>query len=275
VASVRVPFYLDYPFADPLGRDRPAALAYLRRAARWARSNGWMDRAYVFAFDEPDDADAGAVRELDELLRQADPDLTQLVTRERSARAFRASGIDTWAPNISPTRFHPADVRAATRAGEGTWWYPSITTWQPYPDLFIDELRPTPRALGWLAWREGVQGILYWSATHWQEVQDPYRDPGTYNETNVVGNGDGSLLYPGGPIGQAGHPVPSVRLLQLRDGIEDHDLLTMAMRAATPAERRRLEAAVRAVAPAMDRIEPTGAQVAAMRDAAFAALEQG
>jgi hypothetical protein len=272
VASVRIPFYLTYPFADPLGQHRAQAVAYLRRSARWARSHGWGDRMYVFAFDEPSDADAGAVRELHELVRQADPKLRQLVTREASARAFRGS-VDIWGPNITPSRYRAADVRRELRAGRETWWYPSITTWQPYPTMFIDELRPTPRALGWLAWQDGVRGILYWSATHWHDVRDPYRDPATYRETDAVGNGDGSLLYPGAPIGLRGTPVPSVRLLQLRDGIEDHDLLVMATCAGSAAERTALRRAVRAAAPAIDRIDPTEAEVKALRAAAFRAIE--
>jgi hypothetical protein len=227
----------------------------------------------VFAFDEPDDADAGAVRELDELLRAADPTLEQLVTRESSARAFQGS-VDIWAPNINPKRFRPVDVRREHARGNDTWWYPSITTWQPYPTLFIDELRPTPRALGWLAWRHDVDGFLYWSATHWHEVDDPYRDPATYNETDTVGNGDGVLVYPGGPIGLPGTPVPSVRLLQLRDGIEDHDLLTLAHCAArTQAQRAGLAHAVFAVAPSLEQVEPTEAQVKGLRSAAFELLE--
>lgn len=273
VASVRIPFYLTYPFKDPLGADRAAAVSYLRNAAAWARRNGWADRAYVFAFDEPDDSAAGDVRELHELLREADPTLRQLVTREASAPGFRGS-VDIWAPNISPSRFRQADVARERRAGNETWWYPSITTFAPYPDLFIDELRPTPRALGWLAWQHGVTGILYWSATHWHEVKDPYADPATYNETDVDGNGDGVLLYPGGPIGLPGTPVPSVRLLQLRDGIEDHDLLAGADCRGTAADRARLRRLARAAAPRLDRIETSPAQVKALRSAAFAVLDR-
>lgn len=273
VASVRIPFYLDYPFDDPIGADRPQAVAYLRAASRWARQNGWADRAYVFASDEPDAARAGEVREIHELVHEADPDLRVLVTRESSAPEFQGS-VDIWAPNISARRFRPADVARERRAGRDTWWYPSITSWQPYPSLFIDELRPAPRALGWLAWQYDVRGLLYWTATHWHEVDDPYEDPGTYNETNAVGNGDGVLVYPGGPIGLPGTPVPSVRLFQLRDGIEDHDLMTMARCAGTPDQQRTLLAAARTVAPAMDRIDPTAEQVAALRAAAFAALER-
>jgi hypothetical protein len=273
VASVRIPFYLDYPFKDPLGVDRAAALRYLRASARWARAQGWADRMYVFAIDEPGDERAGEVRELHELVRAADPGLRLLVTREASAREFRGS-VDIWSPNINPDRYRRADVTRELAAGRETWWYPSITTWQPYPTLFIDELRPTPRALGWIAWRHGVRGILYWSATHWHEVEDPLTDPATYNETDAVGNGDGVLMYPGGPVGLPGTPLPSVRLLQLRDGIEDHDLLVLAACDASLAQRARLRRLATAAAPALDRITPTEAQVKSLRTAAFDLLDR-
>jgi hypothetical protein len=272
VASVRIPFYLDYPFEDPLGIDRPAALRYLRASARWARAQGWADRMYVFAIDEPDESRAGEVRELHELVRAADPGLRLLVTREASARAFRGS-VDIWSPNINPDRYRRADVTRELAAGRETWWYPSITTYQPFPTLFIDELRPTPRALGWLAWRHGVRGILYWTATHWHEVEDPLTDPGTYNETDAVGNGDGVLMYPGALAGLPGTPLPSVRLLQLRDGMEDHDLLALAACVATPAQRVRLRRLVTVAAPTLDRITPTEAQVTSMRAAAFELID--
>ncbi|MCW2956285.1 MAG: uncharacterized protein JWO69_1154, partial [Thermoleophilia bacterium] len=52
VASVRLPFYMTYPFADPLGADRAAAVRYLRASAAWARRIGVLERAYVYAIDE-------------------------------------------------------------------------------------------------------------------------------------------------------------------------------------------------------------------------------
>ncbi|MCW2956002.1 MAG: uncharacterized protein JWO69_871, partial [Thermoleophilia bacterium] len=229
--------------------------------------------AYVYAIDEPSDADAGQVRELHELVHEADPELRLLVTREASAAAFQGS-VDIWSPNISASRFRPADVRREHRRGHETWWYPSITTWQPQPTLFIDELRPAPRALGWLAWRYDVDGFLYWSANHWNDVDDPWRDPATYVETDAVGNGDGVLLYPGATIGQKGVPAPSVRLLQLRDGIDDHDLLTMAACAGGPAARRELDRLTAAIAPSMTRFDAAAGAVAELRDAAFRHVER-
>jgi hypothetical protein len=272
VASVRIPFYMDSPFADPLGVDRPAALRYLRAAGAWARTNGWIDRAYVYAIDEPDSSRADEVKALRALLHQADPKLRLLVTREFGAAEFRAA-TDIYVPNISATRFSPAQVIAARKLGKTTWWYPSITTQQPQPDLFVDDLRAAPRALGWLAWRYGVRGLLYWSATHWHEVEDPYRESATYRQTDVYGNGDGVLVYPGRTVGHRGTPSPSVRLFELRDGIDDHDLFTMASCVAHPPAAAQLRAAIARLAPSMTMFDSDAAGITAVRDRAFRLLD--
>ena len=63
------------------------------------------------------------------------------------------------------------------------------------------------------------------SCTHRIVLQTPTGDP------KSAGSGDGNLLAPGTParIGGTSHiPVETVRLKSMRDGIEDHELLSMA-----------------------------------------------
>src|SRR5205814_7896009 len=55
-------------------------------------------------------------------------------------------------------------------------------------------------------------------------------DPWT-SQYNFGGNGDGTLFYPGTPAkigGSTEIPVESLRLKQIRDGMEDYELLAMA-----------------------------------------------
>lgn len=49
----------------------------------------------------------------------------------------------------------------------------------------------------------------------------------TVKDINPNISGDGSLLYPGKPVGIDG-PVASQRLAVIRDGIEDYDYLCLA-----------------------------------------------
>lgn len=267
VASYRVPFYETYPYPQPLGRDRDRAIRYLRAAAALYRSRGWLSRSYVYTVDEPSGRDAAKVRGFHDLVKEADPDLRLLVTSE--PRPVFDGAVDIWAANIS-ARVRTADIARERAQGREYWWYPSISTFDPYPTLFIDDRRASPRALGWLAYRYGVQGLFYWSATHWHEVPDPWRRADTYHDPGdgSVGNGDGSLVYPGRPQG-ADAPMPSVRLLQLRDGMEDYDLCVLAARAGGGSE---IGAAVNALAPSLTRFSSSPTLVERLRATAFAHL---
>ena len=46
------------------------------------------------------------------------------------------------------------------------------------------------------------------------------------NPVSKTGPGDGILVYPGSAYGQL-DPIPSIRMLNMRDGIEDYQMLTM------------------------------------------------
>jgi hypothetical protein len=46
------------------------------------------------------------------------------------------------------------------------------------------------------------------------------------NPFSKTGPGDGILIYPGSAYNQL-DPIPSIRLVNMRDGIEDYQMLTM------------------------------------------------
>ncbi len=86
------------------------------------------------------------------------------------------------------------------------------------------------RMLFWHQKRENVDGLLYWSTTYWNPANgcdDPWKTMQTVKDINPNIYGDGSLLYPGKPVGVDG-PVGSLRLEIIRDGIEDFDYLCLA-----------------------------------------------
>jgi hypothetical protein len=83
--------------------------------------------------------------------------------------------------------------------------------------------------LSWQNWKLGVTGNLYWGLDWWAdnlktEPRWPLSewDPASWrNDAGVAHNGDGYLLYPGPDL----QPLSSVRLENLRDGIEDYEYL--------------------------------------------------
>jgi len=97
----------------------------------------------------------------------------------------------------------------------------------------IDASGPSNRVMQWLAWKYRLDGELYYSMNEaWAYPGDPW--------TNLLlagGNGDGTLFYPGLPARIGGHtdiPIESIRLKQIREGMEDYEYLALIAEARGP-----------------------------------------
>ena len=113
----------------------------------------------------------------------------------------------------------------ARERGQEVWYYAGGCPYDPYP---THELLNVPaveaRAFFWVAWRMQYTGWLHWELNvwsnnmggdkRWPEVPwDPAR--------SGVRNGEVGRIYPGPDA----TPLPSIRLENMRDGIEDYDYL--------------------------------------------------
>ena len=107
------------------------------------------------------------------------------------------------------------DVRTA---GLGLWWYYVA---QHY---YIPSDNAEARLVFWRHWKYQVPGQLHWGMTYWGDENVAGRGgvkwPDIPWDTKACRSGDGYLVYPA-PGGAAFWP--SVRLEQLRDGIEDYE----------------------------------------------------
>jgi protein tyrosine phosphatase (PTP) superfamily phosphohydrolase (DUF442 family) len=156
--------------------------------------------------------------------------------------------IDIWCPQIR--EFNPDAYKADKRE---VWMY--TCGWKhPLPCFSIPVPGMSPRMLYWLCRKFGVTGFLYWGTNVWavgndiNKVQALPREkkPWVCDGWKPFYVGDGALTYPT-PEG----PIPSQRLLNIRDGVEDWlylELLSQAIAAAekagqpVPAEARGLAA---------------------------------
>jgi hypothetical protein len=114
----------------------------------------------------------------------------------------------------------------------------------PFPNFAIVEAPPMDgRVLPWLAWKYGVESLLYHNLNWWFAQMgfdamaafqgrgprqptwrpEPLRWPHVPWQPQATPgyNGDGMLMYPG----PEGHPLSSVRLVNIRDGLEDYETL--------------------------------------------------
>ncbi len=111
-----------------------------------------------------------------------------------------------------------------------TWWYVCWTPQYPYPNYRIEESPLGARVMSWMQKDYDVTGLLYWGTSVYTAMgntggtrpRDPYNDPYSFQRITM----DGCLSYPGRPYGIDG-PVSSMRLENIRDGIEDYDYLCM------------------------------------------------
>ncbi len=104
--------------------------------------------------------------------------------------------------------------------GERFFWYVAAAPVPPYPNVQLEHPLIASRSFIWMSWKYRVSGFEYYCYNLWG---NNFREGKRWPEVpwNVRGfkqyNSDGILFYPG----PEGTPCSSVRLENLRDGVED------------------------------------------------------
>ena len=231
---------------------RSAWAAYARAVRDHFRARGWDDRLFAYVMDEPrEDQRPELVRRL-EALQDAVP---RLVTMPFDAGL--APLVNIWAPNINCLahkrergEFCPGELpREAYPPDARVWWYQSCSShgcghgpfgdarddyFAGWPSYMVDADGASARVMGWQAFVQRIDGELYFDTVHafgrWErsrpERVDPWDDLFAFG-----GNGDGTIFYPGRPDrigGRTDVPVASLRLVHIRDGLEELELLRLA-----------------------------------------------
>jgi len=120
--------------------------------------------------------------------------------------------------------FEAAAVKKRLSAGEEVWSYTALCQGRPdTPFWELDFPLLNYRIPMWINWRFGVTGLFYWSTMNWAPTRDVWTNPVTYGDQY---NMEGSLLYPGADAGVQGF-ITSIRLKQVREGLEDYEYLTI------------------------------------------------
>jgi hypothetical protein len=221
-------------------------MSYLSQMERHLREKGWLDRVYVYWFDEPGRIDYPFVREGMEIIKRGAPEISTFLTENDPGPEI----MDV--TDISCTIWHridPDKTKMVKAEGNEYWSYLCTAPKHPWLSEFIDHDAINLRMWLWGTWAYDLDGILIWSTNYWTSrsasppgyLQNPWEDPASYvqgygwplGKQTQWGNGDGRLFYP--PNRNPGsdtrliieEPVPSFRLEQLREGIEDYEYLTL------------------------------------------------
>ncbi len=128
----------------------------------------------------------------------------------------------------------------AERLGKKLMWY-YIADW-----LYLPNSATRARLTPWIQWKYRIPGMLHWGMSYWGERNlagtGGKKWPDVPWDSELSRSGDGYLVYP--KPGGAGY-WPSLRLENLRDGLEDVELLHLLREAATELRERNPEAAQR------------------------------
>ena len=204
-----------------------------------AKEHGWYDKLHFhMPIDEPKSAQAyETLRHWAAAVRPVDPSvpisLTEQPAPENPAWGSLVGHIDAWIINGNYVYMDPGSIVERKQAGDHVTWYISCDQLYPQPNMFIDREAADMRMVSWITARYGMDGFLYWTATYWREVKDPWVDAVSWkcSPCNTPAAGEGSLIYPGHLVykytrqGNVDGPVGSLRLAMLREGFEELELV--------------------------------------------------
>ncbi len=217
-----------------ISRDPAIAAAEVNRWIELTEGTGQVP--FAIPIDEPRTADKR----------------TQLIALARAVRAagggpgrFHLAVTDAPRPEYGDLIDLTISMTAAHREGDRKprWTYNGA---HPYAgSMVLDAITPGLRTWGWIAWRWNIPTWYVWDALYWHDrhnrrggalpgrALDPTTDPVSFDDGEDRGNLDGVLALPA-PDGCQ----PTLRLAQLRRGLQDRQLLDAAARCAPDAAAR-------------------------------------
>ena len=212
---------------------------------------GVLDLGYIYCFDEVKQNQFVAMRDILGRIRQRWPRIPIITTAYDYSFGTDTNLddlIDAWTPLTPKYDKHPEQIAAARGRGRKVWWYVCCGPKNPYANFFIEYSAAEHRLLpGFMAHKFASDGFLYYGTAIWRkEARKPngkldrsFRTKPMEGAplTDWAGhsyrsyNGDGNFLYP-----RPGGIVPSTRLKNVRDGLEDYIYLKQLERALAAAD---------------------------------------
>ncbi|MFJ9905584.1 glycoside hydrolase domain-containing protein [Streptomyces sp. NPDC101152] len=187
-------------------RWREAWGTFLPAFVRHLRGKGWLDRTYL-SFDERPVQSMTVVRDF---VHEVAPEFDRRISVAGSAgTADLASDLSVSWDGIDQMTAEKAEERRAE--GKVTTFYVYGTP--AHPNTLSYSPAVEARMLPWIAAQRHLDGFLRWSYNSW--TSDPFTQP-----VYIFTQGDEYLVYPGG-----NGPMSSIRWEQLKEGIEDFELI--------------------------------------------------
>lgn len=245
--------------ADPAKVEEATLTAAARLTARHWDERGWrLADAFAYVADEPEPNHYASIRRACAAIRRGDPRIRTSVAfykdfgRDARRLVSEFSGLVTmW--DVAGDYLDPAALRVRQAAGDRVGFYQGGEPYQGGEALDDDGLALT--TWPWIAWRYGLDTLFLYNMTEWSyERLDRARVPWAGGKREIwenplnqswATNSQGVLVYPGQYVGIRG-VVPSIRLKQVRRGMQDFEYLWLA---AQRGHRTQADAICRGLVP--------------------------
>jgi hypothetical protein len=208
---------------------------------------GLLKYAYLYGMDEIDIKSYKNLSEMIKLIREVDSDIRiSCSTIKPNDDLFKM--VDIYMPRL--TNYKLNHLKESVKSKKETWWYvcanPEIKS---AANFFIDYPAIAPRIVFWQGNKYDIKGFQYWSTVFWlnntiipnmhenwckyylyynnpyeKDLEEGKRWPSIpwVSYSFQKNNGDGVLFYPGRKTDEL---WPSIRLINIRDGIEDYEYM--------------------------------------------------
>lgn len=197
--------------------------------------SGFGDMAYLYAYDELDCQPTEvkeAAKQIMAELKKTFPKLKSIQTSYPYPELLPF--FDVWVPLFNYPAASGNTMQNIKNSGKEFWWYTADAPTKPFPNFFLDYPVFDNRIIFTLSYMYDMGGVLYWCINReWATNMDikgewPEKNWKPYiihvfNHKRQFKNGMGNYVYPG----KDGRILPSLRLENLRDGIEDYEYLVM------------------------------------------------
>jgi hypothetical protein len=198
------------------------ALPYYRRIYDKAKELGMLDKAFFYGNDELNPKDFPAIRRSADLFHKEFPGVPLFTTArdvDFGVGTNSLENVEWFCPLTGRYDFERAEK--ARKAGRKVWWYVCDgPTWN-CANLHIENKPIDARLLlGAQSLLLKADGFLYWQVAKWHSPRTLGTDPFTdWVAASCFGfNGEGCITG----VGPDGIPLPTVRLENFRDGLEDY-----------------------------------------------------
>ena len=197
------------------------------------RKYGLDKDAYVYGFDERGPEFYDGIREFWGRMQKEIPGIPLMNTAKNYSNYAKGKRkgdesllMGDWYCPVTWDHDFAVSEEIRRKTGKKVWWYVCCGP------LFCDyESNPVERRIfGLQTWQVKADGYLYWMMNYWTK-RFQFSEQDTYFPDYKTGHwaghaGGGMLLFP-----SENHVLPTIRLAQIRDGMEDYEFAVLHDRA--------------------------------------------